>query len=464
VAGNTIQGSTKGIFLQYGSNSVVRGNDISGCTDYALWVRSGQNSRIFGNTFRNCGPKSLWMDSAGPGDTVFNNNFLDAPPRILIAGTYVNAYNLAAPTGGNFFAVWPGPDLNNDGFVDSPYVIQAGYQDNLPWTRQDGWLPVTTAALSGTVGNGGWFRSDVTLTLTATDNEGIAATRYSYDGRNWQTYTAPLTLASPGTTTVYYRSTDLVGHVERTRNVQVKIDKTAPAVTFGTPSPAPNAAGWNNTAVSVPFTATDDLSGVAFTVPAASPLVISAEGAPLTASVTAADNAGNTATASVSGIKIDRTPPVVTITSPAEGAFFLINDAAAAAWDAVDALSGIASRSSSALDTSQAGVKTFTATATDYAGNSGSASRAYTVMSAGDAIGWLIARVQSLGLDRGIENSLVAKLQNARASLEKGNKTAAVNQLQAFLNELNAQSGKKEPAPDAGAIGTFTVRLIGCLG
>jgi hypothetical protein len=67
-------------------------------------------------------------------------------------------------------------------------------------------------------------------------------------------------------------------------------------------------------------------------------------------------------------------------------------------------------------------------------------------------------------LDRGIENSLVAKLQNARASLEKGNKTAAVNQLQAFLNELNAQSGKKVPAPDAGAIGTFTVRLIGCLG
>jgi hypothetical protein len=55
----------------------------------------------------------------------------------------------------------------------------------------------------------------------------------------------------------------------------------------------------------------------------------------------------------------------------------------------------------------------------------------------------LIARVQSLGLPKGLENSLVSKLEAALASLNRGNKKAAINQLQAFINEVNAQRGKK---------------------
>lgn len=55
----------------------------------------------------------------------------------------------------------------------------------------------------------------------------------------------------------------------------------------------------------------------------------------------------------------------------------------------------------------------------------------------------LIEKVKGMGLHKGIENSLVQKLENALKSLEKGNEGAAMNQLSAFINEIKAQRGKK---------------------
>ncbi|HZR26528.1 MAG TPA: Ig-like domain-containing protein, partial [Vicinamibacterales bacterium] len=56
----------------------------------------------------------------------------------------------------------------------------------------------------------------------------------------------------------------------------------------------------------------------------------------------------------------------------------------------------------------------------------------------------LIAKVRTLNLNGGQKNSLIAKLQAAQASLDRGNTTAAANQLGAFINEVHAdeQSGK----------------------
>jgi hypothetical protein len=44
--------------------------------------------------------------------------------------------------------------------------------------------------------------------------------------------------------------------------------------------------------------------------------------------------------------------------------------------------------------------------------------------------------------NKGIANSLISKLETARAQLDKGKSKQAINALEAFLNELEAQRGK----------------------
>src|SRR5207248_2943487 len=95
--------------------------------------------------------------------------------------------------------------------------------------------------------------------------------------------------------------------------------KTPPTIT-GAASPAANAAGWNNTDVTVSFVCSDTLSGVAS---CAGPTTLSSDGAAQSVTGTASDNAGNTASATVTGINIDKTPPTITATATtADGASY----------------------------------------------------------------------------------------------------------------------------------------------
>ena len=54
-----------------------------------------------------------------------------------------------------------------------------------------------------------------------------------------------------------------------------------------------------------------------------------------------------------------------------------------------------------------------------------------------------------LGLPHGIETSLLAKLDSALDSLDRGRDNTAVNQLESFVNEVEAQSGKKLTTEEA---------------
>jgi len=89
---------------------------------------------------------------------------------------------------------------------------------------------------------------------------------------------------------------------------------------------------------------------------------------------TATDFSGNSATATQTVTVVDTTPPEITITTPADGAVYLLNEVVDADWTAEDAVSGIASSSGtvpsgSPIATNPAGIMTFTVTATDNAGN-----------------------------------------------------------------------------------------------
>jgi hypothetical protein len=68
--------------------------------------------------------------------------------------------------------------------------------------------------------------------------------------------------------------------------------------------------------------------------------------------------------------------------------------------------------------------------------------------------------VQSLGLHHGTENSLVKKADNACAKFNEGNIQAAVNILNAFINEVEAQKGKKISEEDATVLIQYVLNVI----
>ena len=103
--------------------------------------------------------------------------------------------------------------------------------------------------------------------------------------------------------------------------------------------------------------------------------------------------------------------------------------------------------------------------ATDGSGNSSSCGFTVTVKGAAGQISALVTLVNSFNLPAGIQNSFVAKLQNALASINAGNVTAACNQLNAFINETQAQSGKALTVDQANQLITSANRIkavIGC--
>jgi hypothetical protein len=105
----------------------------------------------------------------------------------------------------------------------------------------DGTAPVTTHTVTPATpdGDNGWYESDVTIKLTASDPEvmgvssGVAKIEYQIDGGAWQTYpgTAGFKLTTDGQHTVKYKATDKVGNVEAEKTIPViKLDKTKPTI------------------------------------------------------------------------------------------------------------------------------------------------------------------------------------------------------------------------------------------
>ncbi|UCE19790.1 MAG: FG-GAP repeat protein [Gemmatimonadota bacterium] len=68
--------------------------------------------------------------------------------------------------------------------------------------------------------------------------------------------------------------------------------------------------------------------------------------------------------------------------------------------------------------------------------------------------------IEELALPQGTESALISKVDNAVASLESGNEGSAVNQLEAFINYVEAQSGKKISEEDAAMLIDFGTNVI----
>jgi len=150
ITGNQITGTpVNGVRASMASNTEFKRNSFSGC-DYALTMTSSSNNVIAGNTISGSSIVGLqlqtWSTYGSNNNQVYNNTFdANAIHATVDATSTGNVFNLAAPTGGNWWSGWTSPDANSDGFVDNPYVFTGG-QDNLPLVTQ-GWdntAPVIT--------------------------------------------------------------------------------------------------------------------------------------------------------------------------------------------------------------------------------------------------------------------------------------------------------------------------------
>ncbi|HEV2861284.1 MAG TPA: pectinesterase family protein [Pyrinomonadaceae bacterium] len=220
----------------------------------------------------------------------------------------------------------------------------------------------------------GWNNSDVVAQYTATD----AGSGFG----SGQTDSGSFTFTGEGAGQTYeFEVTDLAGNKATQAVTGVNIDKTAPVVEAARITPA-NAAGWNRTDVLATYTASDATSGLAS--PAQGGHTFTAEGAGQSHTFTVEDLAGNTASAAVSDVNIDKTAPTVGVVRPAEGAFYAVGEQVTADFACADNLSGNATcdgtvPGGAALDTATPGQKTFTVNTTDEAGNPATKTVGYTV-------------------------------------------------------------------------------------
>jgi len=187
----------------------------------------------------------------------------------------------------------------------------------------------------------GWNSTDVTVSLNATDNEGgsgVREIRYRVDAEAEQgvsAASASVLLTKEGQHTLNYWAVDNAGKAEASKSLVINIDKTKPAISSSR-SPGPNANGWNNTDVTVNFTATDNLGDPGVT----GPTIFSQEGANQAVTGTAYDKAGNFASVTVGNINIDKTPPTINVATP-QTRNYVTSQSFTLDFSASDALSGL---------------------------------------------------------------------------------------------------------------------------
>ncbi len=233
----------------------------------------------------------------------------------------------------------------------------------------DNVLPSITGSRTPQANGHGWDKTSVTVAFSCSDAETAIAsctpeTLLENEGAGQST---------SGT------AIDMAGNQKTATVANINIDKTAPTLT-GAATTNPNTFLWYKGDVTIEWTGQDALSSIdPATQPANS--TITGEGSNRGAGpVSISDKAGNSASASVSGIKIDRTAPSISgATVNADGsarsanADGWFNSAVRVRFSCSDALSGVQECASDAVLSSDGTGLSANGTATDKADNSASA-------------------------------------------------------------------------------------------
>ncbi len=371
------------------------------------------------------------VTTATPDRAANTSGWYNAPVKVTVratdtlSGVAKSQYNL---DNAGWLDYVPGTPVTVSG--DLIHTLLSRSVDNAGNREADGTLTIKidAAAPTGVAGaaargadSNGWYNKPVALTFTGADSlSGI-------DTCTSTTYSGPESAAAAVTGTC----TDKAGNTSAPVTFTFTYDATKPTDVVGTPDRAPNANGWYNAPVTVKFTGSDATSGIAACMSAATYSGPDSATASVPGSCT--DKAGNVATAAFA-LKYDATPPTITYTGNA--GTYTILDTVAISCKAADNLSGIATTTCKDIAapayTFNVGANSFSATATDKAGNVGSGSTSFAVTVDAASLSTLVNQFVA---NKGIANSLTKKIA-------KGN-------IQPFINEVNAQTGKAITADKA---------------
>ena len=223
-----------------------------------------------------------------------------------------------------------------------------------------------SAKVNGNPYNGGWTNQNVLVTFECTDS--LSGLDYQID---------PTTVSDEGANqTVQGYCSDMAGNGIVDAVANINIDKTAPVINANR-TPAANAAGWNNTNVTANYAASDALSGLAANSPANGSIVFSAEGAGQSFTFSVTDAAGNSASATVENINIDKTAPLLDAQATVNGQPYTsgvwTNQDVTVSFNCADALSGVGNSTSPAIFSAEGINQSSNGTCSDNAGNSSEA-------------------------------------------------------------------------------------------
>lgn len=226
-------------------------------------------------------------------------------------------------------------------------------------------------------GSNGWYTGDVTVSWSVQEPESPGSLRV--------TGCTDVAVDADQLPTDYTCAASSAGGSADQQTVTIKRDGTAPAVAFDTVVDGTlGTNGWYTGDVTARFTATDATSGPATATATATS---SGEGDHVVVDSPAfSDNAGNTTPAGTAGpdFKIDKTAPydVAFAGGPSDGSAYYFGSVptrpTCAATDDVSGLAGCTVAGDA--DPAAVGAHTWTATATDNAGNRTTATLDYTVL------------------------------------------------------------------------------------
>jgi len=355
----TVTDPESAVTILEGCEDTLIDYDTTGATLICRASSAGGTSQASVTIQRDATPPTV---TVAPDRDPDQGGWYNAPVVFSVSGSDATSGLAGCADGGTY----SGPDSASASFSASCWDNAGNSGSGSYEFQYDATVPDISGSAAPAANSYGWNNTDVAVTFTCSDaTSGIASCGpdATLTGEGADQYVTGAAVDNAGN-----RASATVG--------PISIDKTPPTVTAAS-SPAPNAYGWNNTDVTVSFSGVDALSGIAACDPA---VVLSGEGAGQSATGSCTDRADNSASATASGINIDKTPPtIIWSNGPVDGGIYYFGFVPAApTCTASDDLSGpngcTVSGYSNAI-----GTHTMTATAYDKAGNVKKETRTYTV-------------------------------------------------------------------------------------